>query len=230
MRFYLPFLFVFIPFLSLAQDTSSGTAEVNNRYLEDQFYVGITYNLLLNRPSGVSQSNLPYGLQLGYIKDIPINAERNIGFGIGLGYNFNSYSSNLQAIEENGEISYQLIADDVQFNRNKLITHMVEVPIEFRWRTSSPENYKFWRVYGGVRLGYVFANSSKFISDAERLRFSNDDLERFQYDLYFSFGYNTWNFYASYALNNVFKNDVVTVDGERIEMRSLKIGLIFYIL
>jgi len=203
---------------------------IDYKYLEDQFYIGITYNLLLNSPSGVNQNNFPYGVQLGYIKDIPINKRRNIGFGIGLGYNFNSYFNNLQAIEQGDEIIYQLIEDDPGFRRNKIGTHIVELPIEFRWRTSRPDSYRFWRVYGGVRLGYVFANVSKFVSDTERIRFSNDDVERFQYDLYFSFGYNTWNFYASYGLNTILNDDVFTVDGERIETRALKIGLIFYIL
>ncbi|NAS32163.1 outer membrane beta-barrel protein [Flavobacteriaceae bacterium R38] len=228
MRYLLCAFCLLLPLLGMSQNEND--EDIDTRYLEDQFYVGVTYNVLLNRPSGVTQNNLPFGIQVGYIKDIPMNSRRNIGLGIGLGYNFNSYFNNLQAIEQGGDIVYQLIDDDTQFNRNKISTHVLELPIEFRWRTSKPDSYRFWRIYSGVRLGYVFANVSKFVSDTERIRFTNDDVERFQYDLYLSFGYNTWNFYASYALNNLLKDNTLTVDGERIDISTLKIGLIFYLL
>ena len=226
-------LFILTPFLGISQNTSTGVPEAAQndlKYLEDQFYIGLTYNLLVNRPSDVSQNNLPFGIQLGYIKDIPMNKRRNIGLGIGLGYNFNSYFNNLRATEENGTITYQLIDGDTQFNRNKISTHVLEVPLEFRWRTSTPDSYKFWRVYGGVRLGYVFANVSKFVSNEENISFSNDDVERFQYDLYISMGYNTWNFYASFALNDILESNTLTIEGEPIEFNALKVGLIFYLL
>ncbi len=233
MRRILSILLFIAPFIGISQSNviiPSKDAESDAKYLEDQFYIGVTYNLLLNRPSGVSQNNLPFGIQLGYIKDIPMNKKRNIGIGIGLGYNFNSYFNNLRATEENGTITYQVIDEDTQFNRNKISTHVLEVPIEFRWRTSTPDSYKFWRIYGGVRLGYVFANVSKFVSDTENVSFTNDDVERFQYDLYLSMGYNTWNFYASFALNNILENNVVTLEGETISFNALKVGLIFYLL
>ena len=75
-----------------AQQNSEGE---DLKYLEDQFYVGITYNLILNKPEGVTQSNFSYGLQGGIIKDIPLNIGRNVGIGIGLGEAYKSYYSNL---------------------------------------------------------------------------------------------------------------------------------------
>ena len=44
-----------------------------------------------------------------------------------------------------------------------------------------------------------------------------------------SFGYNSFNFFASYSINPFFK-DAVTVDGESVDFRALKVGLLFYIL
>lgn len=232
MKQFLYILLLLIPLVGSSQDELNIAIDetVDDRYLEDQFYIGLTYNILLDRPPGVTQNNLPFGIQFGYIKDIPINKRRNKGLGIGVGYNYNAYFNNLQAIEQDGDIIYQLISDETQFNRNRIGTHVLEIPIEFRWRTSKAVDYKFWRIYGGVRFGYVFANSSRFVSDAENISFTNDDIERLQYDLYFSFGYNTWNFYASYALNNLLRSDVFTIEGDRIDMNALKIGLIFYLL
>ncbi len=106
--------------------------------------------------------------------------------------------------------------------------------MEFRWRTSTAEDYKFWRIYTGLKLGYVFANRSKYIEDNLKDKFSNPDIQRFQYGVYISFGYNTWNFYANYQLSSIFREgaSIIYEGGEEaeIKMRAFKIGLIFYIL
>ncbi|UOB19034.1 porin family protein [Abyssalbus ytuae] len=201
------------------------------KYLEDQFYIGVTYNILLNRPENVSQNNFSSGIQLGFIKDIPLNNNRNLGLGIGVGYATNSYFSNLRATKNSGDIVYDVIPSDVSYRRNKVGTHQLEIPFEFRWRTSTADRYKFWRLYSGIKLSYVFSARSKFITADDRVIFSNDEIEKFQYGLYFSFGYNTWNFYGYYQLNNLFSNDsFIESTGEKINAGVLSVGLMFYIL
>ena len=201
-------------------------------YLEDQFYIGLTYNILLDQPPNVNQRNLSYGLQGGFIKDIPINKKRTVAVGIGLGYGVYSYYTNLRAIEALDGIDYTVITDIDSLKRNKVETHMLELPLEFRWRNSTASEYSFWRIYAGVKLGYVLGGRSKYISNktnGERASFYNTDIRRFHYGLTFNFGYNTFNLHAYYALNGLF-NDGVMVDGTEIAMKPLRIGLIFYIL
>ena len=43
------------------------------KYLEDQFYVGVGYNFLVEKPKDVVQRGLSYSLQAGFIRDIPLN-------------------------------------------------------------------------------------------------------------------------------------------------------------
>ncbi|MBC9794534.1 porin family protein [Sinomicrobium weinanense] len=201
----------------------------DDKYKEDQVYIGATYNILLNRPSDVKQNNLSRGIQLGVVKDMPLNKRRNIALGIGIGYAYNVHFHNLQFFEGEGGSGYRVIPDSVDYKRNKVDTHLIEMPIEFRWRTSTADSYKFWRVYTGIKLGYVFANRYKFIAD-NKTRFTNDDISRFQAGLHLSVGYNTWNFYAYYGLGKLFKGDTETDTGESLDMSSLKIGIIFYAL
>ncbi|XLS29763.1 porin family protein [Flavobacteriaceae bacterium M23B6Z8] len=231
MKVLLSLFFIGFCQILIAQDTLTLETLDSTSYREDHIYMGISYNILLNRPSGITQNNLPYGVQVGYIRDIPINDRRNFGFGVGIGYALNNYFTNLLALQtEDGTVIYSEIPDEQSFKRNKIETHLLEIPLEVRWRTSTHETYKFWRIYGGIKLGYIFANASKFVGDTGREKFSNDDLERFQTDVYISFGYNTWNFYASYGLQSVFKSGVQTVTGESLDIRVLKAGLIFYLL
>ena len=90
------FLLVFCFHISLwsvaQEDTDDGmidtekervapTSVVDSLYLEDQFYLGFTYDYLAGKASNVVQHNLSRGLHLGYIRDLPLNAERNLGIG-----------------------------------------------------------------------------------------------------------------------------------------------------
>lgn len=204
----------------------------DSRYLEDQFYIGLTYNILLDKPENVDQRNLSYGLQGGFIKDIPINRNRTTALGVGLGYGVYSYYTNLRALETTDGFEYNVITTIDSLKRNKVETHMLELPLEVRWRNSTASEYKFWRIYAGVKLGYVLGGRSKYISNKankERASFYNTDIRRFQYGLTFNFGYNTFNLHAYYGLNGLF-NDGVIVDGTTIAIKPLRIGLIFYIL
>jgi len=214
----------------LGQQDTIVVVEADSKYFEDQFYFGVNYNVLIGAPDGISQSSFSSGIMGGFIKDIPINKRRNVGFGLGVGLSINTIYSDLLATKNaNGTISYQEVPADVDYNRNKLSMHFVEFPLEFRWRSSRAEDYRFWRIYSGVRLQYLFSGRSKFVTDTERISFSNSDIRDFQYGIYVSFGYNTWNFYAQYNVTNVFEDDRYLMDGEPLEVNIIKAGLIFYI-
>lgn len=213
-----------------AQETDSiAGVGVDSKYLEDQFYIGLGYNLLLDKPEGFSQRNLSYGLQLGFIKDLPLNQKRDFGLGLGFGYAVNSYYSNMIALEEVGAVGYQIM-ESSGFKRSKFELHSVEFPLELRWRTSTAEEYKFWRIYAGAKLGYVFSARSQLVLEEGRDGFSNADIERFQYGLILNFGYNTWNLHFYYGLNPLLQDGKRLDTGESLDLKVMRIGLIFYIL
>ena len=228
-RYHILIFFFLICGIAWSQEQPRDSSQVDSRYLEDQFYIGLGYNVLLDKPNDAVQRNLSYNLQLGFIKDIPFNKRRNFGLGLGLGYAVNSYYSNVVATKVNNVVSYE-VTSQADFNRNKLETHTVELPFELRWRTSTADEYKFWRIYAGAKLGYVFSGRSRLVMENGKEAFSNDDIEKLQYGLMVNFGYNTWNIHAYYALNPLLKDGTVLQDGNPIDFRVLRIGVIFYIL
>ncbi len=199
------------------------------RYFEDQFYLGFTYNLVGNTPEGLKQQNLSYGFYAGVIKDIPLNARGTKALGIGLGLALNTYYSNLLATESSTGITYSFADDIPGFKRSKIETHLIELPLEFRWRNSTPEEYRFWRLYAGIKAAYVVGARSKSVIDGNKDGFYNGDIARFQYGPTLNVGYNTFNIHLYYALNNLFK-DSATINNESIGFVPLRIGVIFYIL
>ncbi|MDX1333288.1 MAG: porin family protein [Robiginitalea sp.] len=222
-------LLILLTSLSFALHAQEAEETSLERYLEDQFYLGVTYNILLNLPDGASQSNLSYGLQAGFIRDIPLNPQGTFALGVGLGYGVNSYYSNLRAIEEGDGFRYEYL-DDEDYRRNKIETHLIEVPVEFRWRTSTRESYKFWRIYGGFKFGYVVGSRSKLVTESFKDSFYNTDTENFRYGLMLNLGYNTFNIHFYYGLNPLFEDGVVDPNGQDLDMVPLHLGLIFYIL
>lgn len=228
MRKWLLFVFLGAMLQAVGQVEVASNSD-DDRYFEDQFYFGLTYNFLRNKPDVVTQRNLSYGLQLGMIKDIPLNAAGTKAVGIGLGLGLNTYYSNLIATETADGISYSLGDDISGFKRSKLETHLVEFPLEFRWRNSTLEEYRFWRLYAGVKAAYVLGARSISVIEGNKSGFYNTDVERFQYGLTLNVGYNTFNLHMYYALSDLFRDNAV-LDGQVLGFSPLRIGVIFYIL
>jgi len=234
MRFFLSCFFL-VSFLNVfSQDEDKPKIEpkikIDSLYREDQFYVAVTYNLLVNNPEGLKQDRFSAGVSFGFLRDMPINKDRTVAIAAGLGLSYKNYYQNLAIInQEDGTHSYGVNPYN-EFVSNKFTHYLVDLPIEFRWRNSTYESHKFWRIYGGVKFSYVFSDRSVLDAGEDTYKIKNNpDVNNFQYGVYLSSGYNTWNVYAYYGLTPMFKS-VKTVQGESIDMRTMNIGLIFYIL
>lgn len=212
---------IFLIFSSFLKAQNDSTF-VDNKYLEDQIYVNITYIKLLELPDQISQSGFSFGLGLGFIKDLPLNSKRNFGLGLGLGYGLNNYYFNVQ--EDN-----VLPSDsNTTLKSNKIVMHTVEMPLELRFRTSTPQKYRFWRIYPGFKMAYVFATNTNLRQredfDVEEVVEIND----FLYGLTLSTGFNKWNLHVYYGLNEIFSNTIG--NSYNFNIQDIRLGLIFYML
>ncbi|MDY7396016.1 porin family protein [Aureibaculum sp. 2210JD6-5] len=199
----------------------------DSRYLEDQIYIGLSYILMNKLPDSISSNGFSNSLVLGFIKDIPLNERRNLALGVGLGYGRHTYYQNLK-ITRPDEITQFEVGDG--FKSNKFSLHAVEVPIEFRWRTSTIDKYKFYRIYFGGKISYAFATNSKFRGSDNTVKINRiDELNKLQYGLSLSMGYGTWNLNIYYGLSDLFSKANLN-DTTPIKIKEFRVGLIFYIL
>ena len=199
-------------------------------YREDQFYLNISYNALQKRTDGITQNKLSPGIAFGFLRDMPINKKRTIAVAAGLGYSIALYNQNLGIRDSGGTNAYQVLNSNITFSKNKLSLYFVDLPVEFRWRNSTPESHIFWRVYTGVKLSYLLYDQYKSEASIGDFKQSNNkDLNQFQYGVYVAAGWNTWNFYFYYGLNPIFKSSA-KIDGQSIDMNTTNFGLMFYIL
>ncbi len=202
---------------------------VDDKYLEDQLYVDLTYISLVNTPDFVDQSGFSFGLGGGFIKDLPLNRRRNFGLAVGIGYGFNNYYFDYlpaQVNPQNPQIPDPLSEEDLTPINNKIMLHTAELPIELRFRTSTETKYRFWRFYPGFKISYVFLERLRLGQrgeiNVEDLIEANDLL----YGLTFSGGYNKWNVMMYYGLNELFQDKGLPTRESGIH--DFRIGLIFY--
>lgn len=207
-------------------------SKIDSIYREDQFYIGLGINFLSNKPVGMSQTGFSGGIHFGYIRDIPISDNRNIGIGIGVGLSVDTFSQNLFIGEDNsGKSIFDVIGGDVEFSTNRFANHVLEIPIQFRWRTSSIGDVKsFWRIYTGFNVGYMYYFKSTFEQPDNKVNQTQlDELNRTRFDFYFSFGKSKINFFLRYSLNNLFDAKLIDTK-ESVNISIIKTGLVFYIL
>lgn len=213
----------------VAQEEDKKAAHIDSLYREDQFYINITYNSLRNSPKGVAQGGFSPGLSFGFLRDFPVNKNRDLAFAAGFGFAMLGINQNLIANEVDSNVTYE-IKNENEFDRNRLSLFMIEAPIEFRWRTSTPESHKFWRIYGGFKASYVFYNKLRYTANMGSNTLKNNaDIQKLQLSTYITFGFNTWNFYMLYGITPLYESEV-QVNNNAVKMGMLNLGLQFYIL
>lgn len=204
---------------------------VDNKYREDQFYASLSYNMVQEKPGNYSQYSFSTGITAGFLRDMPINKRRTYAVAAGLGYSYNNIKHNI-AVEKIGGVNTYKTVSEGDFDKNKLVLHYLELPIELRWRNSDSINHKFWRVYLGFKVSYLFADKAHYEPNGDtKIKVKNDaNLNDFVYGAYISTGWNTWNLYAYYGLTPIYNSVPIEGAGQKLTMRSLNFGLIFYIL
>lgn len=197
-------------------------------YREDQFYAQLNYNSIIKKPDGLNQEKISFGFGIGFLRDFPINKKRKLAIAPGIGLAFNSYLQNMAIAGTNNNPVYGILPAD--YDKNRFEQLRAELPIEFRWRNSSPEDFQFFRIYTGFKVSYLLYDKSVFDNGTDKIVIKgNKDFEEFLYSAYVSIGYSAFNIQVCYNLNNLFK-PTAQIDSVPINMNILSLGVVFYIL
>ena len=204
--------------------------EIDDKYREDQIYFGVFYNSLINSPTDFNQNKFSSSINLGFIRDIPLNKSRNFGIGLGLGYSNSSFHNNLKFSNSSNQLDVKIISDLDSFTKNKWVLNELEIPFEIRWRTSTPENYKFWRIYFGLKTSYIFSSKVRYESSSNNQTIRDLPFNNFQSGFTLNAGNNTWNLGVYLGLQPLFNKEFTKTHQNIKNLKQFKVGLIFYIL
>ena len=219
-------LFFLSCLISFSLSSQSSSEQSKENYREDQFYFGSSYFIQSESITDFKQNGFSGNFQFGFIRDFPLNNNSTRAIGIGVGYERNFFTSNIQPIKENDQINYRIVVSKFLESKNRLSFSSISIPIEYRWRTSNIDEFKFWRIYSGFKLKRNFPLYSNPSYGAE---LEIDEIESWTSSIYLNAGYNTWNISLEYDLNPLIKNQK-TIDGNSLNLSFFRLGLIFYIL
>lgn len=214
-------MLLFLNQLSFTQSNKS-----KEDYREDQFFFGSSYFIQTQPIDEFKQNGFSGNFQFGFIRDFPLNDSSTKAIGIGFGYERNFFTSNIQPVESASNIDYRIVVSRFLESKNKISFSSLVIPLEYRWRTSSLDQYKFWRIYSGFKLKKNFPIYSNPSYGSE---ITIDDVEDWTTSIYINAGYNTWNISLEYDLNPLLKNKKTT-NGENLNISFFRLGLVFYLL
>ena len=178
--------------------------------------VDFGFNFLQNAPDNMSlRFWKSKGVGFYYLYDVPIG-ESKFSFHPGLGVGFESY-----AFSQNVTLSYPPGADTATIvnldaevyenvDKSKLITHYVDVPLEFRFFTK--ENYRGFMVALGGKVGYLFSSYTKIKYENEGRTFTDTsrqgfNLNRLRYGATARLGFRGFHLHGQYMFSDLFKSD-----------------------
>ena len=220
-KFFFLFSLLFLNQLSFTQSNKS-----KEDYREDQFFFGSSYFIQTQPIDEFKQNGFSGNFQFGFIRDFPLNDSSTKAIGVGFGYERNFFTSNIQPVESDSNIDYRIVVSRFLESKNKISFSSLVIPLEYRWRTSSVGQYKFWRIYSGFKLKKNFPIYSNPSYGSE---ITIDDVEDWTTSIYINAGYNTWNISLEYDLNPLLKNKKTT-NGENLNISFFRLGLVFYLL
>lgn len=196
------------------------------RYFEDQFYLGLSYNSLGGKINEFKENKFSYSINYGFIKDLPINKKRNYSFGLGIGLGHNTLNNNLSYSFFNNTSNFNFIENASSVKVNRYNYTELQIPIELRWRNSSYNNYSFWRVYAGVRYSRIISSKYIFDDNITINKTKEFPVNKNQLGVIINIGYNTWNISVYQSIDNFFNyENNPNLSG----LKQFRLGFIFYI-
>ena len=219
-------LFFLFSLLFLNQLSFSQSNKSKEDYREDQFFFGSSYFIQTQPIDEFKQNGFSGNFQFGFIRDFPLNDSSTKAIGIGFGYERNFFTSNIQPVESDSNIDYRIVVSRFLESKNKISFSSLVIPLEYRWRRSSIDQYKFWRIYSGFKFKKNFPLYSNPSYGSE---ITIEDVEDWTTSIYINAGYNTWNISLEYDLNPLLKNKKTT-NGENLNISFFRLGLVFYLL
>ena len=196
------------------------------KYREDQIYFSVYYNSLGSELDNFKENKFSSSFNIGFIRDIPISKSGKFALGLGVGYGTNSFNNNMK-LSSNDQSLYELLSKRDAPTKNIFNFSEIQFPLEIRWRNSSTSNYKFWRIYVGLKYSKVIQSAFKHDSSQENYKLNNLPINIDQLGLTLNIGYNTWNIGLYKSLRPFFNKNIQSLPQG---LEQFKVGLIFYIL
>ena len=171
---------------------------------KDKILIEFTHCAWLNLPRGVRSDWYSRGANFHMFFDFPFG-KSPLSFAFGGGISSHNISGNMTALNLHDSIGggVSLIAREEPYKKNVFGAKILEVPIEFRFRTRKARSFKL--TLGG-KVGYTVQNFNKLFDDnGKRKIFDLKGYNPWRYGAVFRIGYEQFYLSCFYSFSSVFK-------------------------
>ncbi|MFN2395280.1 MAG: GIN domain-containing protein [Bacteroidales bacterium] len=166
----------------------------------DAEYIDLRYNKSVVVNLNLWQQNFPI-------------ISNNLGLVSGLGIGFNNYRFDNQTrivYEKEGLSFYEDTIKDLI--KNKMTVTWINLPLMLEFQTNGPRQTDKFHLAGGVILGTRIGTHTKYVTEENGKKQKEKDyhdfhVPPFRFDLTGRIGWGRVNLFATYALNNLFKDE-----------------------
>jgi len=162
-------------------------------------------------------------LDLRYEKSVAVNLNiyqqhlsligNQVGLFTGLGIGWNNYrlGNDILLVKGSQELDYVDVETD-NLKKNKLTMAMINVPLMLEFQTRSHSEFSKFHLAAGLNLGVRISSHTKqvyMVNNKKDKVKSHEDfyLNPFRYDLQARMGWGKLNFFATYSLNSLFREN-----------------------
>lgn len=136
-----------------------------------------------------------------------------LGMYTGLGFSWNNYrfKNNIRLVHEDSQLGY-FTDTDYEFKKNKLTVSHLNIPLMIEFQSNQRIPRSQFHMSAGVNLGIRLRSHTKqvYSSGGSTVRdkdFQDFHLAPFRYEAIARIGWGRINLYASYALNEMFRDE-----------------------
>ncbi|UAY52042.1 outer membrane beta-barrel protein [Ferruginibacter albus] len=200
----------------------------------DHLMIDLTTDHWTNMPDTISnhQKGFSRGFSIYYMFDKPFKTSPNwsVAFGLGISNSnifFDKMSVGLNAT--GAVLPFQNLDSSNHFDKYKLSTTFVEVPVELRFTKHPENNKKSFKAALGAKVGLMLNAHTKGVTEVDKYgNLVNDFTEKISNTAFFNgtrltatarVGYGSFSLYGSYQITSLLK------DGAGPDIKFFQIGV-----
>lgn len=169
----------------------------------DRINIDIYSDMWLNAPDSLSIRGYNPGAAANILFRVPFGSSKfSFAGGLGIGTH-NLHTDGSLYKDSVGASLFEPFPSTQEYTKNKLVFSYIDVPIEFRFR-STGENV--FRISIGGKIGYLINNHNKYVAEGVKSKYFNfDNVNPLRYGLTFRVGWKHYNLFCYYGLSTLFE-------------------------
>jgi hypothetical protein len=204
-----------------AHRDSTRMKELEKRSSKSHLIFDLGLNALVNQKTAAGQSDVDLRtlgsryVNIGLDWDIRLGGKHSpMSVTVGPEFAFNNYmlNGNRQWVNENGRTSIILNREGRQYEKTKLATSSINLPLMLRLQLHDSHYKPTFTIGAGGFVGYRLKSWTKVKYTSEGTTYKDHEdgsynLENFQYGLQGTIGYRSLEFFGKYNMNPLFKTN-----------------------